>query len=123
MNGDKYILDTNTILYILSGDETLADFLFEKELYLSIITEMELLSYKKITSTEQQKIVEFVKEMRVVNINQEIKNLVIQIKKESNLKLPDSIIAATAIWLNIPFVTSDKHFTHIPNLNLVYYEK
>ena len=123
MNGDKIILDTNTILYILNGDETLADFLFEKELYLSIITEIELLSYKKITATEQKKIEEFVKEMRVININESIKNLVIQIKKDSNLKLPDSIIAATAIWLNIPFVTSDKHFSSLPNLNLIYYEK
>ena len=123
MSGDKFILDTNAILYILNGDETLADFLFEKELYLSIITEMELLSYKKITASEQKKVEEFVKEMRVININESIKNLVIQIKKESNLKLPDSIIAATAIWLNIPFVTSDKHFGNLQNLNLIYYEK
>ena len=123
MSGDKFILDTNTILYILNGDETLADFLFEKELYLSIITEMELLSYKKITPMEQKKIEEFVKEMRVININEGIKNLVIHIKKDSNLKLPDSIIAATAIWLNIPFVTSDKHFGNLQSLNLIYYEK
>lgn len=34
MNGDKYILDTNAILYILDGDETLTDFLFEKDIYI-----------------------------------------------------------------------------------------
>ena len=46
MNGNKFLLDTNAVLYILGGDETLSDFLFEKELYISVITEMELLSYK-----------------------------------------------------------------------------
>ena len=29
MNGDKFLLDTNAVLYLLNGDETLADFLFE----------------------------------------------------------------------------------------------
>ena len=29
MSGNKYFLDTNAILYILNGDETLTDFLFE----------------------------------------------------------------------------------------------
>ena len=52
MNGDKYLLDTNAILYILNGDQTLADFLFGKDLYTSIISEMELLSYKDITDQE-----------------------------------------------------------------------
>lgn len=33
MNGNRFLLDTNTVLYLLDldGDETLADFLFEKE--------------------------------------------------------------------------------------------
>lgn len=53
MNGNKLLLDTNTILYLLNGDETLADFLEQKELYISVITELELLSYKNITATEQ----------------------------------------------------------------------
>lgn len=82
-----------------------------------------MLSYKKITEEEQNKVLEFINEMRIININHEIKNLVVQIKKTSNLKLPDSIIAATAIWLDIPFLTSDKHFNNISDLNLIYYEK
>jgi hypothetical protein len=37
---------------MLGGDITLSEFLFEKQLYISIITEMELLSYKNITIKE-----------------------------------------------------------------------
>ena len=123
MNGNKFVLDTNAVLYLLNGDETLSNFLFEKQLYISIITEMELLSYKNITQKEKQQIIAFIDELIVVNINEDIKAVTIELKKNSNLKLPDSIIAATSVWLKLPFVTSDKQFKNLENLNLVYYEK
>ena len=36
MNGNSLLLDTNAILYILSGDETLASFLNGKDLFISV---------------------------------------------------------------------------------------
>jgi predicted nucleic acid-binding protein len=123
MNGNKYLLDTNAVLYILNGDVTLADFLFEKELYLSIISEMELLSYKDLTDKDRKEIIEFLKAFIIISINENIKLNAIEVKKTSNMKLPDSIIAATAISLKLPLITSDKHFKNIKHLDLVYYEK
>jgi predicted nucleic acid-binding protein len=123
MNGNRFLLDTNAILYILAGDQTLADFLFEKELIISIITEMELLSYKNITPQERQTIKNFISDFTIVNIDEKIKLNTIEVKKTSNMKLPYSIIAATAISLKLPLITSDKQFKSIPDLNLVYYEK
>ena len=38
MNGDKFLLDTNAVLYLLKGDETPADFIFEEQIHISIIT-------------------------------------------------------------------------------------
>lgn len=49
MNGNKLFLDTNIILYLLNGDLTLAELLNQKQLYISDITELELLAYKNIT--------------------------------------------------------------------------
>ena len=123
MSGNKLLLDTNAVLYLLNGDETLADFLEGKELYISIITELEILSYKKITEVEQLKISEFLGELIIINITNEIKKITIELRKNFNLKLPDSIIAATATSLEMPFITSDKQFKTITNLNLIYYEK
>ena len=85
MSGDKFCIDTNTVLYILGGDQTLADFLFEKQLYISIITELELLSYKNITTKEQKQISAFLDDLIIVNINNEIKKSAIELKKSSNL--------------------------------------
>lgn len=59
MNGNKLLLDTNAVLYVLAGDETLATFLNGKDLYLSIISELELLSYKKLTQKEQNLLLPF----------------------------------------------------------------
>jgi hypothetical protein len=36
MNGSKLVLDTNIVLYLLSGDKTLADFLQDKQGYVSV---------------------------------------------------------------------------------------
>ncbi len=35
MSGNSLLLDTNTFLYLLAGDETLAEFLNGKKLYIS----------------------------------------------------------------------------------------
>lgn len=123
MSGNSFLLDTNAVLYVLNGDETLADFLFEKELYLSIISEMELLSYKNITEEEKKSIKHFLNEFVIINIDERIKQNAIEIKKATSLKLPDSIIAATSLSLKLPFITSDNNLKHVGKLNLVYYEK
>jgi len=77
------LLDTNAVLYILAGDEVLADLLNGERLSVSIITEMELLSYKNITPKEKQQIKNFLADFVIVNINDEIKDQEIEIKKNT----------------------------------------
>lgn len=43
MSGINYIIDTNIVLYLLSGDERLADILNNHIINISFITELELL--------------------------------------------------------------------------------
>ena len=123
MSGNSILLDTNTVLYLLSGDETLAEFLNGKKLYISIITELELLSYKHLTTKESKILINFISELQIENISQDIKNSTIEIRKKSNLKLPDCIIAATSITLGIPLISADKGLKSIKDLDLIIYEK
>lgn len=123
MNGNKLLLDTNAVLYVLSGDETLAEFLNGKELYISVITELELLSFKKLTNKETKIINTLLSELEIVNITEEIKKHTILIRKNSSLKLPDCIIAATSIALDIPIISSDKQLSNLKGLNIILYEK
>ena len=82
-----------------------------------------MLSYNKITLKETKAINSFLGELKIENISTEIKNATIEIRKATNLKLPDCIIAATSIVLEVPLITSDKQFSSITGLNIVLYEK
>jgi len=123
MNGNRLFLDTNIILYLLDGDETLATFLNEKQLYISVITELELLGYSGITKKDEVIIREFLSHCRILQINNSIKEETINIRKKYRTKLPDSIIAATCLYLDLPIVTSDIEFKKIEELMLIHYEK
>ena len=123
MNGNKLILDTNIILYLLNGDETLAELLNQKQLYISVITELELLAFKGITRKEEKVIKEFVSQCKVININNSIKQETIRIRKAYKTKLPDSIIIASALYLDLPLISSDVEFNKVEELVLIQYEK
>jgi len=122
MRGNSFLLDTNIILYLLDGKSELAEILDGTTVYISFISELELLTYKGLTDSERENISLLLNEFVIVDINSEIKLKTIHIRSESNLKLPDSIIAATAAYLNITLFTADRDFSKVNNLDLVLYE-
>jgi predicted nucleic acid-binding protein len=122
MNGNKLFLDTNIILYLLNGDETLAEFLNGKQFYISVITELELLAYKGITEQEEKVILDFISQCKIINITSVVKQETIRIRKAYNTKLPDSIIIATALYLDLPLITADVDFKQVDELILIHYE-
>lgn len=73
MSENKLYLDTNIILYLLNGDKTLAELLYGKQLYISVITELELLAFKEITKKEEKVIIDFVSQCKSINLNSDIK--------------------------------------------------
>ena len=123
MNGNKFLLETNIIIYILDGDKTISDYLSQKIFFTSIICEIELFGSKSLTPKEEKQIRIFLQEFRIISIDQSIKELAILFRKKYFLKIPDSIIAATAVSLDIPLVTSDKEFKQITELEIDFYNK
>lgn len=122
MNGGKYLMDTNLVLYLLGGEQTLAKYLYQKNLYISFITEIELLAYKKLSAKEEKGIRNFLAQLRIINIDEAIKIEAINLRKQYSLKLPDCIIAATAESLQLPLITADTQFRQIQNLQLELYQ-
>lgn len=123
MNGNKLFLDTNIVLYLLAGDETLAELLHQKQLYISVITELELLAFKGLSTNEEKIITEFISQCKVINIDDTIKHQTIRIRRAYGTKLPDSIIIATALYLDLPLITADTDFKKVEELSLIHYEK
>ena len=123
MNGNNLLLDTNIVLYLLNGEETLIPLLEEKNLFLSFITQLELLSTRYLSPDDNLKIKEFISECTVIDITSEIKDITINIRQNYNIKLPDCIIIATSLWLNMPLITADHDFTKIDIADLIYFKR
>ena len=49
MTGNKIFVDTNILIYLLNGDLDIAKILDGKDIVISVITELELKSFPKIT--------------------------------------------------------------------------
>jgi predicted nucleic acid-binding protein len=112
VSGDNFLLDTNTVIALLNGDPKIKPDLLVAEqlvLFISIITRMELLAFSGLTSEEDKYIRDFLNyNVSVVSINSYIEEEAIKIRRTGALKLPDSIIAATAIALGATLLTNDK---------------
>jgi predicted nucleic acid-binding protein len=50
------LIDTNVALYLLGGDSAVAEFLHERVVHVSFVTEMELLGYPGISGGEERAI-------------------------------------------------------------------
>lgn len=123
MSGTDIFIDTNICIYLLNGDDTLAELLQDQSISISVITEMELYAYHKDDDSAKAILDDFIKSVYVINIDEEVKANTIAIRKKYRLKLPDSIIAASAISFNTPLLTADKGFRRVGQLDLVIYQK
>lgn len=101
----KRVLDTNAILYVLGGK--LAEPLPTGQYFISVISEMELLSYPLLNDSAHSKIEEFLSEITIIGLSEHVKKLAIRLRREHQLKLPDAIVAATALSLGATLVTND----------------
>ena len=117
MNGINFVADTNALIYLLNGNTCMTPYL-DKNLSYSVISEMELLSYPGITESEENSIKSLLKECEEVVLSAEIKEKTIEIRKKYKTKLPDAIVAASAIVSGLPLITADKGFNQIIELNL-----
>lgn len=122
MNGSKIIVDTNICVYLINGDDVLADLLQDQELYISVMTEIELYAY--YSEESETKILDtFIESVNILELDHQIKSKTIALRKKAKLKLPDTIIAASALANNFSLLSADRSFRKVDGLRLVFYEK
>jgi len=97
------LLDTNVVLYYLGN--RLTNTLPIGKYLVSVITEMELLSYPNMSESEELIVRDFLDKITLVGLDNNIKELAIAFRKNYKLKLPDAIVAATAKSLNANLLT------------------
>lgn len=121
MNGD-FILDTNAVVALLNGQTNLTNLLVQANwIGISIITELEFLSFPNLTANDQALFQQFKNRVEVINLDTTDTALlqeIVAIRRAYKVKLPDAIIAACTVQRGATLITNDFGFTKISNLLL-----
>ena len=120
MSGNEVLLDTNAVGFFLDDIKFAKKNLNPKvKISISIITQLEFLSNPELTPKNKFLFDEFTELIKIYPMSRENKILITQvvsIRKKYKLKLPDAIIAATALANNATLISADTVFSKVHNL-------
>lgn len=123
--GENFLIDTNIGICLMNGSLnanglTYIEPIINADYHLSVITKIELLGFefKEVLYLIDTK--NFVEDGIIVPLDDEIVEKTIELRRIYKIKLPDALIAATAIVFDMTLISrNDKDFTQIPELKYV----
>ncbi|MGB4958745.1 MAG: PIN domain-containing protein [Saprospiraceae bacterium] len=122
--GLKVLLDTNAIIALLRGKYNVIELINKADhISISVISKLEFLAFEGLTEKDKTVFLKFCERIHIYELSSnddELLNLIITIKKKYKLKLPDAIIAATAIIYDATLITIDKDFSKIQGLKVQF---
>jgi len=118
------LVDTNILIYHTKGSQIatsfLARLLTQQALHISILTKIEFPGWDKHTPEGFEKCQRLIKTAHIYPVEENISNKAIELKRRSPIKLPDSVIAATALLNNLKLATRDSDdFRGIDGLEII----
>lgn len=124
--GVKYLWDTNTAIYYLQqqfppkAEKFIDESLSNSVVAISAITEIELLCWRTTSKKDIQVLQSFIDDSLVFELDKDIKLKTVNIRKKHKIKLPDAIIAATALVHDLTLLTNNvRDFKTIPELTFL----
>jgi len=121
--GTTYLLDTNIAIYILNdtlpskAKTFIKAALNENGSFISIITKIELLGWQTGSLEQLQNVADFVVDSEVLPLSDVVVDKTIEIRRSQKIKLPDAVIAASAIIQDFTLISrNDEDFRTIPGL-------
>lgn len=118
-----YLLDTNAVIDFCNNKLTAnaANFLEGIEPKISVITAIELFAFVAISKTEKQILEEFISIATIYDkIDLDIRTQTIAIRQAHKIKIPDAIIAATALAYGLTLITRNtSDFKDIDSLKII----
>lgn len=124
--GIKYLWDTNTVIYYLQqqfppdAEKFIDNLLKDEQPVISAITEIELLCWKTPTQKDLEVLHNFINDAFLIELEQPVKLKTADIRKAHHIKLPDAIIAATALVYDLTLISRNiKDFNTINGLKII----
>jgi predicted nucleic acid-binding protein len=112
MDNPRFVLDSTVIIGRLNKQLDLDTFFGDMpnvERLTSIIGFIEALSKSEMLVDEDQNARSFLSTMTILDILPSIRDMTIEIRRVTKIKLPDAVIAATAIILDATLLSNDPH--------------
>ena len=102
----RYLVDSNVIIYHLNSEAIATKFLSQnyQDIAISQITYVEVLSFP-FTQEEEKDVKTLLSGFTIIDITQSISNQAIENRKVKKIKLPDNLIASTAMVNGLILVT------------------
>lgn len=123
MSGNRYLLDTNAPIALINGNPKLLELTSNADhVALSIITVIEFLSFTSLSEKDENLFHEFKDEAEIIDVNIDdilLLEKVISLRKQYKMKLPDCIMAASAISYNCHLISNDTGFNKILTLSVI----
>ena len=121
MSGKTFILDTNIIIYLSQEKMKVTDFASKGDrLCISIISYMESLGHPFKNKEEEIIVKSLCDTCEIFNLTKQITDKTIEIRKQFKIKLPDAIIAASALENNAVLVSANvKDFKMIDEISII----
>jgi tRNA(fMet)-specific endonuclease VapC len=121
----RYLIDTSAAIKYLCGTFTehglvFLDGVVSKESIISFISEIELLAWNPPKESDLIVYQQFVQASRVLGIDKRVILKTIDIRKQFGLKLPDAVIASTALIHDLTLIAdNDRDFLKVDGLKYI----
>jgi predicted nucleic acid-binding protein len=76
---DRLVADTSLLVNFFNGHQVSKQYLQHSEIWISGVTEIELLSFPKLSANDKRLIKEFLKSVYVVDLEQSVKEIAIDL--------------------------------------------
>jgi tRNA(fMet)-specific endonuclease VapC len=123
MSGDRFVLDTNAVVSLLNGTSGVTTRVSDASwLGISVITRLEFLAFSKLSRGDEELFERFCARVDTIGLTKddvELIEIAVRLRREYGLKLPDAVIAATAIIQHADLVTADEDFNKVDGLSVV----
>ncbi len=117
---EKYLLDTNIIIYYLNNDQTAIDFIDSNldKIAISSITYLEVLVFS-YDAEEDKKVRNFLDFFTLLNMDMNVIDIAINTYRNKKVKMADNLIGSTAKLHDLTLVTRNTDDFKNMNLNML----
>ena len=119
--GKRYLIDTNILIEYSSNNlpnkaQNFVSEIIDEDFNISVINKIEILSH----SSAGKQIEDFIDLSKIIPLTDNVINMTIELRKSNKSKLPDAVIAATAIVNDFILLTRNiKDFEKISELKVI----